>query len=202
MAKIFTRENFKFYYTKHIQNTYKIQEEVLKQLITEFYRGFAGFEVEYTKDFYLALRKIEKLDLAEYEKTHLEEDLGFQIHKAVLSERRIIGLTGVTDYDTLVKVAVFTMKLGGETFKRIVEKMLRENSAVQGDTTSNEKEPIEKPYKKKLPFGRSEKAEDTIMEKNEIIQENVDRLTECKELKRIAEERIRTLENDLKIERE
>ncbi|CAB4442378.1 unnamed protein product [Rhizophagus irregularis] len=106
-------------------------EEVLKQLITEFYRGFA--------------------DLAEYEKTHLEEDLGFppgQIHKAVLSERRIIGLTVVTDYDTLVKVAVFTMKLGGETFK----KMLRENSAVQGDTTSNEKEPIEKPYKKKLPF--------------------------------------------------
>ncbi|PKC54763.1 hypothetical protein RhiirA1_476708 [Rhizophagus irregularis] len=151
-------------------------EEVLKQLITEFYRGFAGFEVEYTKDFYLALRKIEKLDLAEYEKTHLEEDLDFQIHKAVLSERHIIGLTGVTDYDTLVKVAVFTMKLGGETFKRIVEKMLRENSAIQ--------------------------AEDTIMEKNEIIQENVDRLTECKELKRIAEERIRTLENDLKIERE
>ncbi|PKC03491.1 hypothetical protein RhiirA5_423682 [Rhizophagus irregularis] len=66
-------------------------EEKLKQYMTEYYRGFIGFELEHIEDFYQSVKTYQRINLGEYE------------------------------------TAIFTMKLGGETVKRILEKILLAN---------------------------------------------------------------------------
>ncbi|PKK70302.1 hypothetical protein RhiirC2_712011 [Rhizophagus irregularis] len=88
-------------------------EEKLKQYMTEYYRGFIGFELEYIEDFYQSVKTYQRINLREYETSVLEKDIIFPPGEIT---------TGVRD-----ERAIFIMKLGGETVKRILEKILIAN---------------------------------------------------------------------------
>lgn len=57
------------------ENTELSKEQLfVKEYLLEYYRGFAGLELEYLRDFYGAEEKNEQISLAEQEKLHLEEE--------------------------------------------------------------------------------------------------------------------------------
>ncbi|CAB4418242.1 unnamed protein product [Rhizophagus irregularis] len=149
-------------------------EETLKQYITEYYRGFIGFEIEHIEDFYQASKTYKRINLGEYETT--VRDILYPPGEIRIGVRdaRCIPTRPVQKH-FLMDLAIFTMKLGGETVKRILEKILRENPR---EGAANEKMNNELDSLKKRSLEDSEKIEEL---KKEIKQ---------------AEERIKFLENE------
>ncbi|PKY59496.1 hypothetical protein RhiirA4_482285 [Rhizophagus irregularis] len=135
-------------------------EETLKQYMNEYYRGFTGFQLEYLEDFGQCLQYFKKLDLAEYETNYLDKDI-----------------------DTLMNIAVFIMKLGGETVKRILETILLGNfqAGAANDTTADE----------------LKKMKDELNSWITKYNEEEKKIDNLEKEKKIAEERIKSLENDV-----
>ncbi|PKC64969.1 hypothetical protein RhiirA1_461687 [Rhizophagus irregularis] len=100
-------------------------EETLKQYMNEYYRGFTGFGIEHIYDFARCITYYKRISLEEYEKKYLDEDILFppgNIKIGIRDERNDRHMH--MNENILIDFAVFTMKLGGETIKRILEKIL------------------------------------------------------------------------------
>ncbi|EXX60487.1 hypothetical protein GLOIN_2v1485019 [Rhizophagus irregularis DAOM 181602=DAOM 197198] len=114
-------------------------EETLKQYLNEYYRGFTGFELEHIEDFTKCLKEYKKFNLEEYEISHLDKDMIFPPGDIKIGVRDARTTKGSNIYkDTLMDIAIFTMKMGGENVKRILETILLENS--QAGTTTDKEE--------------------------------------------------------------
>ncbi|CAB4426312.1 unnamed protein product [Rhizophagus irregularis] len=115
-----------------------MEEELLKQYMNEYYRGFTGFELEHLEDFAKCLKEYKEFNLAEYEVEHLDKDILFPPGDIKIGVRDS-GTTSKSNVskNILMDIAVFTMKMGGENIKRILEKIILENSRKDA-TTNNE----------------------------------------------------------------
>ncbi|PKY53238.1 hypothetical protein RhiirA4_498579 [Rhizophagus irregularis] len=115
-----------------------MEEELLKQYMNEYYRGFTGFEnlVNLLKRFtnFLMFLKLNRLMLHQ----HLDKDILFPPGDIKIGVRDS-GTTSKSNVskNILMDIAVFTMKMGGENIKRILEKIILENSRKDA-TTNNE----------------------------------------------------------------
>ncbi|CAB4432617.1 unnamed protein product [Rhizophagus irregularis] len=157
-------------------------EETLKQYMNEYYRGFTGFEIEHILDFEKCMIYYKRIGLAEYEKAHLDEDILFppgDIRIGIRDERN----NGSMKTNILMDLAVFTMKLGGENLKRILEKILL-GISIEGAAKEGAVVDITK-MKDELERLRVKSREDK--EKIDILEKE----------KKIAEERIKSAENDV-----
>ncbi|PKY52161.1 hypothetical protein RhiirA4_469626 [Rhizophagus irregularis] len=116
-----------------------MEEETLKQYINEYYRGFTGFELEHLEDFAKCLKEYKEFNLAEYEVAHLDKDILFPPGdiKIGVRDARTTSKNNVSK-KILMDIAVFTMKMGGENVKRILETIILEKS--QKDTTTKDKQ--------------------------------------------------------------
>ncbi|PKY25284.1 hypothetical protein RhiirB3_440168 [Rhizophagus irregularis] len=154
-------------------------EETLKQYMNEYYRGFTGFGIEHIYDFARCITYYKRISLEEYEKKYLDEDILFppgNIKIGIRDERNDRHMH--MNENILIDFAVFTMKLGGETIKRILEKILLgisiEGAVKEGAAVDDELELLK-------VKSREDKEKIDILEKE----------------KKIAEERIKSLENDV-----
>ncbi|PKK56471.1 hypothetical protein RhiirC2_829012, partial [Rhizophagus irregularis] len=116
-----------------------MEEETLKQYMNEYYRGFTGFELEHLEDFAKCLKEYKEFNLAEYEIAHLDKDILFPPGdiKIGVRDARTTSKSNVSK-KILMDIAVFTMKMGGENVKRILETILLEktrNDATTKDET-------------------------------------------------------------------
>ncbi|CAB4431328.1 unnamed protein product [Rhizophagus irregularis] len=189
------------------ENNDKTKEEFVKQYLKEYFRSFIGAELEYWTDFYKAYETRKRIDIAEYETTYLEKDEIYgpgKMPKGVLSER--------CEQDRNFYIAasnIFTIKLGAENIKKILEKIFRENS--ERGAANNESPPdwiSEKEYltdkirslenELESYFGVTE----DIMEGKKMNKELEEKLEETIRSNNQDKERIISLNNDLKIERE
>ncbi|PKB97460.1 hypothetical protein RhiirA5_433118 [Rhizophagus irregularis] len=110
-------------------------EETLKQYLNEYYRGFTGFELEHIEDFTKCLKEYKKFNLEEYEISHLDKDMLFPLGDIKIGVRDARTTKGSNIYkDILMDIAIFTMKMGGENVKRILETILLENSQASRTT--------------------------------------------------------------------
>ncbi|CAB5353640.1 unnamed protein product [Rhizophagus irregularis] len=209
-------------------------KEVLKQYLEEFYRGFAGFELEHLQDFH---NRNMKFNLAEYEIQHLEKDEIYGpgiIPIGILDNRKDKpSIAKTLNYKMILTASLFTMKLGGETFAKIIKKILRENSSegAAAATTSRTtpalrwesptsnpmiiSQVVVDPNATMTKDGKQLTAEEWNKEKTQIIdemkacveqsREKVNEanflLKESTDARDKAKARIKSLENDLKIER-
>ncbi|GBC11736.2 hypothetical protein GLOIN_2v1791387 [Rhizophagus irregularis DAOM 181602=DAOM 197198] len=114
-----------------------MEEETLKQYLNEYYRGFTGFELEHIEDFSKSLKEYKKFNLEEYKILHLDKDMLYPPGdiKIGVRDARITKERNIYK-DILMDTAVFTMKMGGENVKRILETILLENS--QASTTTQD----------------------------------------------------------------
>ncbi|CAB4432519.1 unnamed protein product [Rhizophagus irregularis] len=150
--------------------------------MNEYYRGFTGFEIEHILDFEKCMIYYKRIGLAEYEKAHLDEDILFppgDIRIGIRDERN----NGSMKTNILMDLAVFTMKLGGENLKRILEKILL-GISIEGAAKEGAVVDITK-MKDELERLRVKSREDK--EKIDILEKE----------KKIAEERIKSAENDV-----
>ncbi|CAB5386223.1 unnamed protein product [Rhizophagus irregularis] len=114
-----------------------MEEETLKQYMNEYYRGFTGFELEHLEDFAKCLKEYKEFNLADYEIAHLDNDILFPPGdiKIGVRDARTTSKSNISK-KILMDIAVFTMKMGGENIKRILEKILLEKS--RNDATTKD----------------------------------------------------------------
>jgi hypothetical protein len=116
-------------------------ELLIKKSLTNYYRYFIGFEALHVKDFRKTLKEYKNFPLEEYEKKYIEEDIIFGTGKLGVGIRDTTTRRGADIcQDTLTDIAIFTMKLGGDILKVILESLilkLRKDCAAN-DTTAEE----------------------------------------------------------------
>ncbi|PKY54015.1 hypothetical protein RhiirA4_474228 [Rhizophagus irregularis] len=156
-------------------------EEIIEQYLKVYYGGFIGFETKHVTNFTKTLMKYKRFNLPGYETEYLDKESLFPPGEINIGVRDETVRRGTNVYqDTLMDIAAFTMKLGGETLKRtlreIMVKIRKDADAAVEDVTNmmNELES----YKV-----RCREAENKI--------DNLEKE------KKIAEERIISLENDV-----
>ncbi|EXX78291.1 hypothetical protein RirG_016300 [Rhizophagus irregularis DAOM 197198w] len=191
------------------ENTELSKEQLfVKEYLLEYYRGFAGLELEYLRDFYEAEEKNEQISLAEQEKLHLEEEKLANLppgrfFQSYYSER----CTEKRHYN-MFRASIFTIKLGGNNIKSILEKIFRENlskGAAKKDTATTIG-PIRGPVLmrdgKEIPIGWEEEKKLLIELKDVRIHELEEEVELFKRYNNNAKEKIESLKKEIKIAEE
>ncbi|PKK71929.1 hypothetical protein RhiirC2_710753 [Rhizophagus irregularis] len=191
------------------ENTELSKEQLfVKEYLLEYYRGFAGLELEYLRDFYEAEEKNEQISLAEQEKLHLEEEKLANLppgrfFQSYYSER----CTEKRHYN-MFRTSIFTIKLGGNNIKSILEKIFCENlskGAAKKDTATTIG-PIRGPVLmrdgKEIPIGWEEEKKLLIELKDVRIHELEEEVELFKRYNNNAKEKIESLKKEIKIAEE
>ncbi|PKY36805.1 hypothetical protein RhiirB3_460303, partial [Rhizophagus irregularis] len=147
--------------TKEGATTNKEEEEegkkkydFLRHYLLLFYKDFKGFETNHLDDFTNAMRKNSRVNLAEYESTYMERDLIFQpgeMGEGIINGKRKKNNDIIKD--NLMDFATFTMKMAGDTTKKLLEivfetlqKRSREKNAAVEELQKTKNELIADPH--------------------------------------------------------
>ncbi|CAB4438106.1 unnamed protein product [Rhizophagus irregularis] len=180
----------------------KTKEEFVNQYLNEY------SELEYWVDFYKAQKTKTIINITEYEKDHLDNKN--EIYGPGKVPKGIINDRCDADRDKVILASnIFTIKLGAENIKKIFKKIFRENSERGAANEEcppdwiSEKEYLEDEIRRlenelEEYFGITEVISDERRKKKEI-EVKLEKMTK---LNNQNEERIISLNNDLKIERE
>ncbi|PKY60342.1 hypothetical protein RhiirA4_483931, partial [Rhizophagus irregularis] len=142
------------------------------------------FEASHVKDFRKTLKEYKNFPLGEYEKKHIQEDIVFGIGELGVGIRDATKRRGADIYqDTLTDIAVFTMKTGGDILKVILESLINKlrRDGAANDTAAKELQEKKDELNSWITKYNKEKEKIDNLEKE----------------KKIAEERIKNLENDV-----
>ncbi|RGB30568.1 hypothetical protein C1646_817840 [Rhizophagus diaphanus] len=129
-SKIFTEEILYFLLKQH-NNTYTKLNKNGKEFdryMERYYKGFAGFELEYFGDFYEKMSNGKTIDLAEYEMTHLDENPYMELgqYLDVFFSTKPRPNSQKVAYRTAIKLVIFIIKLGGQIIQEILKEISRE----------------------------------------------------------------------------
>ncbi|PKK66772.1 hypothetical protein RhiirC2_784359 [Rhizophagus irregularis] len=156
----------------------------VKSHMVLFYKSFFHFEKQYIDDFVTAIKDKARVDLEDYEISHLDEDLLLPRGKTppgVRDKEKKMGADLIKD--NLMDVAAFTMKKGAD----IATKILISLGYSHFEDLEAKETAVEELRKTKDELN-------SLIAKHEEDKEKIDNLEKEKKIK---DERIRNLENEV-----